>query len=339
MKKIQFSHIYSQYDPLSAINRRGWRKAELVPKAIDDMFVYNAETSGEFKNRIQMSIANERLYKDMPDLYNFWNNCVWVDIDYKDVPNATKKSWEDIIFFVLDNIKNNYEDNLYYYETSRSGKGGHFIFYYDVEKTEENFKKYSKISRQIVYNAFVNEGFKDVIDYPGVYDTCSCSICQCVYITKLDMLFNDKCTGETKGIYPKVIEKEKKFYDLENKKNLKFKVLKWTQPQTFPYIEHTSRWRLFNSLSRCFNGEELKNEWRRIAQYIPETNGHTSRYYAEVPYILDWNEKLTGEEYCDIDLMKKFGYEVQIIEYHKNSYLNDQDFLFLINNINEIINK
>lgn len=97
----------------------------------------------------------------------------------------------------------------------------------------------------------------------------------------------------------------------------------YEKPYSVGYISHTDRWQLFCSLSRLFSGDKLREEWEKCAELIPEENGHSKNYYKNVPYKLDWNRKLTGEEYCNIELLKQFGYVVSS-SYHKdlNSTLN-----------------
>ena len=81
-------------------------------------------------------------------------------------------------------------------------------------------------------------------------------------------------------------------------------------------------------------GDELKEQWIRCAKLIPEQHNHTTQYYIDAPYKLDWNESLSDNEYCDRDLLRMFGYEVQLISYHKQLTI-DETF----NKILQILNK
>ena len=78
----------------------------------------------------------------------------------------------------------------------------------------------------------------------------------------------------------------------------------------------------------------LKEEWIKCAKLIPEEHNHTTEYYINAPYKLDWNDSLTENEYCDKDLLKMFGYEVKINSYKKQLCLNDtfQKIYKIINN-------
>ena len=111
----------------------------------------------------------------------------------------------------------------------------------------------------------------------------------------------------------------------------KTKLLKVNDVQGVPYIEHLVRRNLFKSLSTIFKGDDLKEQWIRCAKLIPEEHNHTTQYYINAPYKLDWNESLTDNEYCDKNLLRIFGYEIQINRY--NRQLSNDEMLTKIFNI------
>lgn len=318
-EELKFSHVYLNYDPLSKINRKGKPVTILNPVTISDMKTYD-ENNPDWKNRVQMSCATERLYKDMENVYQYWNGCVWVDIDYKKYPNATEEEWKEITNFVNSDIAAYYSNNFYYYETSRSKLGGHYIFYFDVDRTESNFKKYSSIAREIVYSMFMSSGYEEIINYDGVFDKCCTSIFQCVYITKIDSNIYYYCNGATNDSYlPNVFvdKKENKNNNTNDNIRYEYRFMSWHKPDKVKYIEHITRWRLFNSLSRIFKDDELKREWIKCANMIPEKKNHTTKYYEECPYTNDWSSRINGDEYCDLKLLESFGYRVMTSYYKK----------------------
>lgn len=321
--QIKFNHVYSEYDPKAKALHPGYYTIMSL-KTIDEMKEYHKE-DGELRNRIQMCNAEERIVTKIDNVYSYWNGCIYIDVDYKKVWNATIERWNLLSKYVKDWLLNNYADNFYYYETSRSMIGGHFIFFFDVEHTKENFDKYNAICREIVREAFVMSGAKDIIDTPQVLDNCGSSICQMLYITKINCMFNSKCNGKTTCEYPKIKKQKKRKPKISPnvKTNYKFCCRVTPKPE---YIDHHQRWCLFCSLAKVFDNEELKDEWTKCAKLIPEKNGHTTSYYINIPYESDWFDKL--EENKDVfnwKLLYKFGYHVQTFYTRKPNPLDGID--------------
>ena len=135
--KIKFNHVYSEYDPKAKALHPGYYTVMSL-KTIDEMKEYHKE-DGELRNRIQMCTAEERIVTKIDDAYSYWNGCIFIDVDYKKVSNATVERWNLLSKYVKDWLLNNYADNFYYYETSRSMIGGHFIFFFATSNRECNF--------------------------------------------------------------------------------------------------------------------------------------------------------------------------------------------------------
>lgn len=276
-----------------------------------------------------------RQTKDLQN-WNNWNGCVYIDVDYKNYMSVNKdaacpsKVFSDVYNYLVQH----YSSDFYYGELSRSKKGFHFIFYIDTDYPTEERREYLLLkANAAIIKAFTECGYKEAIEYKEikngvitnkVLDTCTNSPYQLCYITGFGKI-NDKCEGDwrinTNGL-TEIIEKIRNKYDYKNIKKTsdylyKSKLLKINNIQSVPYIEHLVRRNLFKSLSTLYNGDDLKREWTRCARLIPEEHGHTTEYYINAPYKNDWNESLTDNEYCDKDLLRMFGYEVQITAYHK----------------------
>ncbi len=292
-----------------------------------------------------------RQSKDLQN-WNAWNGCVFIDVDYKNYLAVNENAPEPIQVFahVWTYLAENYSDHFYYGEYSRSKKGFHFIFYTETEYPTEERRQYLLMkANAAVIKAFIDCGYKEAIEYKEikngveinkVLDTCTNSPYQICYIT-LCGKFNDKCTGDwrisTKGL-DDIIEKIKNKYTHKKNKKIsdciyKSKLLKVNNIQSVPYIEHLVRRNLFKSLSTLFKGEELKKEWTRCAKLIPEKHNHDTEYYINVPYMLDWYESLTDNEYCDKNLLRIFGYDVKINTFHKQ-LSNDETFIKIYDIIN-----
>ena len=283
--------------------------------------------------------------------WNAWNGCVYIDVDYKNYLSVNENAEDPVKVFanVWTYLANNYSDHFYYGEYSRSKKGFHFIFYTETEyPTEERREHLLLKANAAVIKAFTECGYKEAIEYKEikngietnkVLDTCTNSPYQICYVTLCGKI-NENCKGDwrigTEGLHD-IIEKIKNKYNKNKEKTsdcvYKSKLLKINNVQSVPYIEHLVRRNLFKSLSTLFKGDDLKREWTRCAKLIPEEHNHTTEYYINAPYKLDWNESLNDNEYCDKNLLEIFGYEVQINAFHKQ--LDNED---IFTKIYDIIN-
>lgn len=301
--------------------------------------------------RAQLFITDSRVVNDMlEDKWKDWSNVTYVDIDAKfywkvngegDVIIERYQKDNPVIVFglVYNWLVDNYCDNICDCEMSRSKFGFHFYFKWDCERNEYNRTYFSRVSNAIIKKAFIESGYKHIIEYPKVFDDCTNSPVQFVYPTKLNWYHNYKCTGKL-GIYndlgvnidslikKKEITRTKQKIEkalgavLSISSNYEFILKERKEIDKVDYIEHHTRWRLFDSLSRIFTDpEELKLEWNKCCKKIPYK--HTLQFYMDEPYKNNegytWFNNLKGDEYCDIDLLKQFGYEVEIVKINNNT--------------------
>ena len=335
--EVKFNWVWSKYDPIGYEDRE--RKRSITPMSVvsfEQMNKFNKEEWEDgWKNRIQMSINPQRVIKGTP--YEYWNGCIFVDIDYKNwVKNNPDKVIDPklILLLITNHLETTYCYNFYSSELSRSNYGFHFLFYYDCERTEERFYYYTEYTRLIIDEAFNSCGYYPILNYQGVFDDCTKSYCQMCYLTKNNAYVNYKCNGRLVK-YEKIKVVGKSIKKNEGKeKSTKISVGDWffqvnkQEVEQVEYIDHYNRWKLFEGLSRLFEGEQLKNEWEYCARLIPEENGHNTQYYLDCPYkVNDWNYIKKGDEYVDKKLLKKFGYDVKVFPRKKISYENLINYL------------
>ena len=312
-------------------------------------------TDDKFLCRAQLFITEERINNELLNEYwNKWDNVTYYDIDSKhywksddgEGPIITERYEKDnpeIVYnFVYNWLINNYRYNICDSECSRSKFGYHFYFKWDCERTEYNRNYYAQVGRAIIKKAFIECGYKHIIDYPKVFDDCTNSPVQLVYPTKINWYHNYYCTGKIGNYndldinldFVKKKENDKIKKDLETATGMKLNsnnrqydyVLKGKRNvDKVDYIEHHIRWRLFDSLSTIFNDpNELKKEWCECAKKKKKKK-HSYEFYCDEPYKngeeYSWFIKLTGNEYCDKELLNDFGYDVEIIKISSN--IND----------------
>ena len=130
------------------------------------------------RRRCQLCDCGYRATNDNSDI-KVWNQCQYEDIDYKNwiyycknyLKDESRIIKPDVIYVnVVNEIIKNWSEILYYYELSRSGQGFHFIFYFDIERTKENWKKTKNISHAIIKQAFINCGYSEIINFEGFND-------------------------------------------------------------------------------------------------------------------------------------------------------------------------
>ena len=157
--------------------------------ALQDVVV--TETEKDKLPWLQLFTTGYRVSADTID-WSKWNGCVYSDID-------SKHYYNECMQFDAEKLKNslneylliNFNYNYYGMQTSNSGTGYHILFFFDVEKSKENFKKCERKVREIVAEAFTNIGAKEIFEWPKVADRCSTSPYQGMYLTAKPWLWGN----------------------------------------------------------------------------------------------------------------------------------------------------
>ena len=315
------------------------------------MFIKDIKKRNDMMMFIQMCDNGRRMCRENSD-YNFWNQCVFEDIDYKHYIENHKEYIDpkELYEKLYEYLYNNYKDILYYMEMSRSEMGYHIIFCFDVQRKENNRMMCKALSNFIIHKAFSELNFQHIIDYPKVYDDCSDSFYQPCFLTLNNFKINEEWTGKNgenyitqnyysvKNIYDrlfsKTIRKVKKRDkndilddDYEGKWDIEF--INNNDEYKGEYLNHHERYFLYRSIVGLCGGilyidenkELIIQEWENCARQLPEGNGHDVYFYMKEPYINNWDSWIiSNEEYCyiDDDLLKQFGYNIKYINNKKN---------------------
>lgn len=298
-------------------------------------------TNDEYLNFCQAIECGYRMGRDDVD-YSKWNGCTWEDIDYKKCINKFNIDPIKIYNDIWEYLISHYDNITYYSELSRSKKGFHYIFFFKCQRNKNTFMMCKAMSICIIKEAFINCGYEKIINYHEVYDDCSFTLYQPIFITKIKYKINE-CSGICDNIaeenynkyslqYDKIVKKDSFNQNVrKNDDNCKYELNSNEDDidefGEVEYINHHQRYILFMSLSKlCDEDEEkLKELWTKCAKRIPEQNNHTTEYYISAPWRLDWARNRfnkADEISISYSLLKKFNIKYNKITNEENKNKN-----------------
>ena len=301
---------------------RYWEEEDkwVIPSGGDKMEVKPLKDIKIGKNKekgampwLQMFNCGYRVKTDIID-WESWNGCVYSDIDSKHYYEECKPFKADVLMNALhEYLLINYNYNYYCMQMSNSGTGYHILFYFDVEKNEESFKKCAQRVREIVEEAFINIGAKEIFEWPHVADKCSESAYQGMYLTDKPWLwgnseqpgygsFEDFDTYEMKKERIRVSDVQPDGTEL-----FKLKTVEEAN-KTIEYKNHYRRRDIYDALIAVFKDKaKVDEEWKKIANLIPEENKHIHKFYEEEPDRDEWFNRYNGR-YVKVSFLEEFGY-------------------------------
>lgn len=286
---------------------------------------------------LQMFNSGYRVNKTNID-WSKWNGCVYADIDSKHYYNEVRPfNVENLTKGLYDYLYYTYGSIFYCMQLSNSGKGFHILFYFNVEKSEENFKKCCYYVIDIIKEAFEACKASEIINYKKVIDKCTASPYQGMYLTNNPFIFgntNDKFFGDFEYIDEYQIPEDNslrisdikedgtKLFRLDSFKEVKNKV---------SYKDHHERWALYDALIAVFGDKEkVDYEWEHvICSKLPENNGHTKKFYIAEPNKNDWYNVYTSE-YVKVNKLEEFGYSFSKIFESKQIDLYEPDVIYTL---------
>lgn len=253
--------------------------------------------------------------------WSTWNGCVYSDIDSKHYYNECKPFNVDNLFKALyDYLFYNIHYNFYCLQQSSSKNSFHILFYFDVPKTEDNFKKCSQFVQDTMREAFYNIGAKEIFDWPHVNDTCTVSPVQGMYLTNNPIKYGNyeqHGFGAFEDIESYELRTRTNKYsgDIKADGTKLFEFKSYTQvTEPVGYKGHHQRGVLYRSLMGVFTEKEkVDAEWKKICELLPEGNGHTRDFYINEPEVNKWFEKYCNIPLVNINMLKEFGYSFKKI--------------------------
>lgn len=274
--------------------------------------------------------------------YAEWNGITFNDVDSKFFYKFCKPFDTDKLLHAIHEAgQYMYYNNFYAVHLTNSKLGYRIFWYWDCERTEENFKKCcilsEKYTKEIFYS-FGEQG-KDIIDfnYNGhrVLDHCSNSIMQGSYVTVNNILYseltdNDKYGAcELKDISLEQVYKINNVQFKTKELPVEYKGKEQVSKENLRYYPHSHRRCIYEALIRLFNKKEIVDkEWEYIASLLPENDdgngGHPTKFYINEPNKNKWYERYfkNNNVVHRLDWLIPFGYKYN----DKNEYIYINQF-------------
>lgn len=346
VKDIKFSYCLVQNNTSKEFHIRKDQPMLLDNILSISSYAVSKTNTNEYAN-VNMSIIENNKYMSIDDenIWAYWNKCTFEDIDYKNYINANETHVEPETMYnkVVNYMKQHYGQYFLYAEMSRSRKGFHFIFYYDVPRNKENYFRCKAISKSIIMNSFLYCGYYKEIKFNGVYDSHMNRVNQILYVTGIDNIVNLECNGEASKIKRLILEdyddinmtwmmlmkrdaskhvdytneREKIKADIEkngiyNAHNVDDVVNAFIKDE---YIcHHSDRRALWHSLAMIYDDETLLKEWEFCCIIMSAT-------YKKYNYVDYYNlsKSMWNDRGCwskpNTWLLRKFGYRIGTQKY------------------------
>lgn len=262
-----------------------------------------------------------------------WNGFTFIDIDsklfYKNVRSFDVNKLLDAIY---KEAQYRFNYNFYAIHLSNSKLGYRIFWYWDCERTEENFKKccvLTELYTKEIFYSFGDEA-RAIIDYKEgkskVLDSCSRSVFQGTYITENKIYFSDfinddnfgRCVLDDiniKDIYKITVEKT----DVKQSEHCNIINIEDVDKNNIKYFPHSHRRCIYEALIVLFKDKKkVDEEWNRICELLPEQNGHDKRFYINEPDKNDWFNKINNNIKHSLSWLDTFGYK----------YKDDSEYIY-----------
>ena len=270
--------------------------------------------------------------------FDYWNNVTFTDIDTKNyfkdknISIDINKLHEHIHRQAIIDYPNNYVCSY----VTASGLGFRIIWYWDCDKSKDNFDKCAMLTDEYARNIFYSFGdaFKEMIDYDGVLDKCSKSSLQCMYLWQAP-LFNDYTKISTFGEINKddfdkvseTVENIKKSYTQIVDNTASYEITKVDIKGMFR-TKHMGRFKDYTTLKRLTpNKTECDNIWRELCKHFEEYVDSEGKHHTYDTFIKEFNYDQIDENTANISRLSKYGIYVDDKKiYHHlsdNQYLGD----------------
>lgn len=261
--------------------------------------------------------------------YNDWNGITFSDVDSKYFYKYCKPfDIEKLLNAIYNAGQYIYTNNFYAVHLTHSKQGYRIFWYWNCERTEENFKKCCILTEKYTRSMFYGFGEhgKQIIDfnYNGhkVLDHCSNSIMQGSYVTVNNIYYSEFTDSEQYGkceLEDINIEQLYKINNIQYKSkelSVEYKGKIEVSKENLRYYPHSHRRCIYEALIRLFKDKDkVDKEWEYVASLLPENDdvntGHTKKFYLNEPDKNRWYERYFKNENVvhRVDWLNPFGYK------------------------------
>lgn len=263
--------------------------------------------------------------------YKNWMGLTFSDIDSKYYYTFNKPfNVNRLLNAIKDTAPYLFNYNFYGVQLTNSKTSFRIWWYWECERTEENFIKCcilsDKYSKELFYS-FGKDG-QEIIDYTTgghrVLDRCSKSIMQGFYLTRNELFLNEFRYCDDYGschlddiniedVY-KTSDVIKFECDGLQNDNVSFKCKHDINKDELRYFPHQHRRCIYEALIVLFNDRKIvDDEWKYISTLLPETDGivagHSSEFFMNEPNKNRWFDRFNAKTYHDLSWLRNFGYE------------------------------
>ena len=256
--------------------------------------------------------------------WNDWNGFTFIDIDSKLFYKSCHPfDVEKLLNSIVEKAPYMFNYNYYCVHLSSGMYGYRIFWYWDCDRTEDNFKKCCVLTEQYTKELFYSLGSQatEIIDYKEgrskVLDSCSRSIFQGTYITKNKIYYSDFIGAENFGwcvlddiTIEEIYEKNVESVNIDQSKHCSCLEIANVDKSNIKYYPHQLRRCIYEALIILFNDKvAVDKEWLKICDLLPEKNGHKKQFYINEPERNKWYERINKNIKHSLSWLDDFGYK------------------------------
>ncbi len=200
-----FNGLFDEDHICESLKCTGTNTKRVTLKDVKNFSWLAVQYSSQFWPAVQVFDAPMRVsdIHNHPEYWQYWNGCVFVDLDLKHMATEQRRYSVQYIKEKISDVLRQ-DKNLYAYQESRSRNGLHYIFYFEVEKSEINFKKCARIAQNRIRYAILSKMpdlFTDIEAYDStrlngkIVDDCSLTPTQLLIMTPYP-LYRGHCLSD-----------------------------------------------------------------------------------------------------------------------------------------------
>lgn len=276
-----------------------------------------------------------------------WTGIIYVDLDIEKSNRMMKMDEEkhSLFYHQLDYALQNLLPNNYcYIEHSSSGVGIHAIFYFNCERTIENFNKYA----EYVYKVFRYDIDAYIMDFSHIFTDVDCLKSngrskifdevyarpyQKIFITSKDCIYRE-VDGSCDDIVFELAEKDEYTKNEEVKTNGTFNIEYVTNHKKWE-LDHNDRFYVLTALKKYCSKEQAREIWNKFCEDISLYKNYKTRDFIN-QFDREWDK--IDESKGHISILSKYGISIddKSIFYNLKSdqYLSDVVEDIVANSVN-----